>query len=1013
MFKRILGTVVEAIARRKPAVPPPLPRRSRPAESAGNANASANAAGPVSRAAEQRLATATLTDTARLVEMTAQTDTRAAALARLAELAAGDGIGDLLLRHPELEIELLLASHDAAYAERTLSTVTAAQTLIRVATHAQTPRVRQLAAARITSATDLVELERSSRGHDKAVHRAAKAGLDALRRQQAELADHGAALQQLRERVLQLQRSEHDPLHNARLDHLQRSFAAWQQRAGELTAAAPDSAPAEWVTQDISAALAQASERAAAAAEATAATTAAAIVVAIAATAEATTEAIAVDTTPVPAGPDGLLPATASPAAPEAIAAAAPVPAPDPADADQLQEYAQAIADLDAVLEDVCRDPSQVLDRLALVPPALQLLHRRWSAVSDHAAPPAAVGERFHDTARRLQNGVAAAQRFEQVAADITQLAAGVAPAHTNPSDPDACRRLSNEQQAQRLRARRAQSLLRDIAWPDALPGPALLAQLQSAGAAADAFVAHCDGHWQTLQAQLATVLDALEAAVDGGGYRTANGHLGEARRLLRCIPNRVSAKPQARCTALAARVQEMRDWQDFATHPKREALCASMEALVTEDHTPESRADRIKALRAAWHDLGPLTSAGERALFERFNTAADLAFAPSRVYFEEQSRVRATNLSHRKRVCATLEDYVANNDWSRADWKVAQQVLGLAREEFLTYSPVDRGAGREVGKRFDAAADALHAVIKAEWERNVAIKERIVAEAAQLSTSTEPASLRIERAKALQHEWRGVGATPRGPDQKMWKLFRAHCDAVFVARDEERINYERATQSDVDSGAGICAALEACVADPAPIASQSELHDLRARFEALTLTGDNARRLQRRFRDGEHAYLQRLRDQQHVARRHDFLGALRVHDLLARFEREPQTLNETALTEAIGSVSADLAERLAERLANLRGGEPRTDEASLAARQRWTIYAEILAELESPPAEQPVRLQLQVSRLAEGLGRRGSERLDLPAVLDAWVGAGADLGDPTTAAWRARLEKAIDAYLG
>ena len=382
MFKRILGTVVEAIARRKPAVPPPLPRRSRPVESAGNANASANAAGPVSRAAEQRLATATLTDTARLVEMTAQTDTRAAALARLAELAAGDGIGDLLLRHPELEIELLLASHDAAYAERTLSTVTAAQTLIRVATHAQTPRVRQLAAARITSATDLVELERSSRGHDKAVHRAAKAGLDARRRQQAELADHGAALQQLRERVLQLQRSEHDPLHNARLDHLQRSFAAWQQRAGELTAAAPDGAPAEWVTQDISAALAQASERAAAAAEAIAETVAAATAAAIAATAEATTEAIAVDTTPVPAGPDGPLPATASPAAPEAIAAAAPVPVPDPADADQLQEYAQAIADLDAVLEDVCRDPSQVLDRLALVPPALQLLHRRWSAVS-------------------------------------------------------------------------------------------------------------------------------------------------------------------------------------------------------------------------------------------------------------------------------------------------------------------------------------------------------------------------------------------------------------------------------------------------------------------------------------------------------------------------------------------------------------------------------------------------------------------------------------------------------
>ena len=83
------------------------------------------------------------------------------------------------------------------------------------------------------------------------------------------------------------------------------------------------------------------------------------------------------------------------------------------------------------------------------------------------------------------------------------------------------------------------------------------------------------------------------------------------------------------------------------------------------------------------------------------------------------------------------------------------------------------------------------------------------------------------------------------------------------------------------------------------------------------------------------------------------------------------------------------------------------------AARRRWTIHAEVLAGVESPPGDQSVRLELQVNRLAEGLGRRGGERMELPAVLNAWVAAGADLGDDETAQWRVRLEQAIDVYLG
>ena len=707
-------------------------------------------------------------------------------------------------------------------------------------------------------------------------------------------------------------------------------------------------------------------------------------------------------------GTDPIQAATSAPS--DSAAAARPAGI---ATAETIAEHEGALADVSDVHADVCRDSTQVLDRLALVPPALQLVQRRWSAASDRAPAPAQVAEHFRRQTQELKDGVDAAMRFEQRTADVDQLINAPAPAETTPKEAEDYRRLSAQQQEHHNWSRRARDLLRNLRWPAAIPGPTSITQLHAGLAARETFDAHCNAQWQALQAQVETALSELSTAIDAGVYRAANASLGEARRLLRGLPARHSGKLQSQCTTLAARVQEMRDWQDFATHPKREALCASMELLVEEQLDPESRADRIKALRAEWHDLGPLTSASERALFDRFNAAATSAFAPARAYFEEQAKLRAENLVNRQRVCSTLAHYVANNDWSKADWKLAQQVLRLAREEFLSYSPVDRGPGRDVGKRFDTAADALHALIKGEWDKNVATKERIVADAAQLLSATDPLSTRIERVKSLQHEWRNIGATPRGADQKLWKLFRAHCDAVFTAREAERQVHEVAAHSEAETATGVCEALEARGADPTPIENQSELAALRARFDALQLFGDAARRLQRRFKDGEQAYLQRLRDHQHAERRQDFLSILDVNDVLAGFERNPATFDEAALAAAL-EMAGDT--NLDARVATLRANNvaPLAADADVAAeRLRWTIYAEILAGLDSPGEDQSLRLELQVNRLAEGLGRRGTERLDLPAVLAAWVSAGADTGDARTVTWRARLEKAIDAYLG
>ena len=540
--------------------------------------------------------------------------------------------------------------------------------------------------------------------------------------------------------------------------------------------------------------------------------------------------------------------------------------------------------------------------------------------------------------------------------------------------------------------------------------------------------------------------LTLLETTADSGQLRAAQQQLSEARRVLRSLPGSVTQALQGRLQLLVGRVQEMRDWQDYATHPKRETLCASIEALAAEpvrDH--EARADRIKSLRSEWQALGAPGSSSERALGDRFNTHAQAAFEPCRAYFEELAALRAKNLGERERVLTTFSGYLSQTDWTHADWKLAQQVLRVAREEFLSFTPVERVAGREQGKRFDATADELHALIKAEFDRNLGIKEQIVAEAAEMVAGLSDAlaqqdhqglDARIQRAKTLQQDWRAIGITPRGPDQKLWRIFREHCDAIFNARETSRVARTEAAESDASRAEGVLELLEARVQDDEqPITDNVELQSLIDQFEAIPLSRERVRVLGRRMRDAEQIYQQRLRAHQQQDRRHRLSRWLDLHDALLRSERayaeainkgsdpsgvswpdnwrgdvfdSPELEGGAVEGPAFEGAEAAIAARRARAEAATLPAE-RTSGSAGEDAHRWLLFAEVLAAVESPPEDRAARLELQVSRLSSSMTRRAETETNMVDVLRDWVASA--VGAP--ASDRARMQRALEAYLG
>jgi len=129
-------------------------------------------------------------------------------------------------------------------------------------------------------------------------------------------------------------------------------------------------------------------------------------------------------------------------------------------------------------------------------------------------------------------------------------------------------------------------------------------------------------------------------------------------------------------------------------------------------------------------------------------------------------------------------------------DWKRVRQTLRAARDAFRELSPVDRKQERRSHKALDAVCDRIYGHLKAEYDRNIEAKKALVDEARALAE--EPDLKRaIDRAKAIQAQWKKIGPVPRPVDQKLWKSLRGACDAVFGRLDERREAQQASARAD------------------------------------------------------------------------------------------------------------------------------------------------------------------------------------------------------------------------
>jgi hypothetical protein len=460
---------------------------------------------------------------------------------------------------------------------------------------------------------------------------------------------------------------------------------------------------------------------------------------------------------------------------------------------------------------------------------------------------------------------------------------------------------------------------------------------------------------------QIEKNLHAFEQALNQGQAKEAGKISQHLHQSLRHVSGTQAAALKRQYQDLNQRLHEMRDWAGFATMPKKEALVVAMRELIGLGIDPELLAEKIHALQEEWKTLSG--SGHDHDLWEQFHAAAEQAYEPCKEHFSEKAQLRERFIALRQALTHELNQYEENLDWSKADYKIVQKTLDAARDTFKTYGPVERVQHQRTQDNFNSVCDRIYAHLKAEYDRNLAAKEALVNNAAALAQSEQRQGI-VEKVKALQNQWKEIGVTPRMIDQKLWQQFRQQCDAIFASLDQARQERQHEINNSVQQAQSLVEqALTALAQQDAQ--RQERVKEANAFLHNQSLPKAVFAELTKKLQDAS-------RNEQNIRQQAQWQG------LIARLQARHAS-GEIWQAAAQQLLPEHYQDEWFEQARNL-------NTQSSDNTQDLCILMEILRNKPTQTENQTRRMELQVQRLAEGLGKGVSLDDEVRYLIERWL---------------------------
>ena len=472
---------------------------------------------------------------------------------------------------------------------------------------------------------------------------------------------------------------------------------------------------------------------------------------------------------------------------------------------------------------------------------------------------------------------------------------------------------------------------------------------------------------------QVKNKLHDVRQLVNRGKYNASFGVFKKAEKAYLALSSKQQQALEKDYLWCQAKINDLSDWESYIATPKKQALLAQAQTLVEQPlDNPVTQADKVKTLRKQWNTLGHAQADLNAELNTQFNLACEQAFAPCRLFFSEQEKLRALNLAAREQLIKDSRALESVTQQAMIDWKQLDRDLNKLMQQWRDAGDVDKQYYQELNQQFNQSLKPVKNAISAFHQSNVEKKKILITHAQTLSEQSENEAI-LQDVKRLQVKWRDIGYCGPKEENKLWQSFRAINDKIFARHKARQKNIDQQNNEQLNE---LSVQVNLLTEKACNKSTVTEIDVMLNQCELLT-------KQLSLLKPKSSLLLVQLSKQVKVLNAHksDLITTQKNHAWQQLFSILEQKIE---LKENINLIQEfeQLTTKWKKRLLAL----PSTD-ADINARLEKTIALEIIAGAKSTQSDQALTMKVQVELMQQQLSNK--QTITLESLLCEWLALG------------------------
>jgi hypothetical protein len=291
--------------------------------------------------------------------------------------------------------------------------------------------------------------------------------------------------------------------------------------------------------------------------------------------------------------------------------------------------------------------------------------------------------------------------------------------------------------------------------------------------------------------------LQDIKRLLNSGKFKVCFGLFKGIKESIHLLSVQQQQQLQRDFDQVSDKMVELSDWEHYIATPRKQELIVAIQELVdTPLDNPNYQATKVKEYRGTWNSLGHADEDIDKQMNEQFNQLCEQAFAPCRLFYAEQDKIRIQHLEQRHNIIEKVELLATSlteaAETKTLDFKKLDGQLNNLVQQWNKAGEVDRNQYKKLQQKFKNSITPIKSAISAFHLSNATDKQVLITQAEALLV-TEDVLTAIESAKKLQQKWREIGFAGNQQENQLWQKFRQVNDQLFEKRQQVKSELQSA----------------------------------------------------------------------------------------------------------------------------------------------------------------------------------------------------------------------------